>query len=153
MRLFLPVLLVLLVVLAGCLDGPSDGPADQLPTDGGAQAGGDSSVPTGDLSMGPPDLTPPPDLFPADIAGMINCHGVAICDPAIHFCIIFHSGSQATPGSVSGGPACFEPSDACANQGQQMNCGCIQADNTLGTNCQGSCVDHMDGTYDCYAMP
>ena len=54
------------------------------------------------------------------------------------------------------GPACYEPSDTCANQGQNMDCGCIQNDSTLGPSCQGSCVtnNNPDGstTFDCYAM-
>src|SRR5690348_13818588 len=137
--------LVVSLGLAGCLpDGPSN-------PDGGAltsvDGGGDASAIEGDLALGPPDLTPPPDLFPADIAGMTNCFGVALCDPTQMFCIRFHSGSQGTPGNVSGGPACYSPVDDCAAQGQQMDCGCIQNDATLGTNCQGSCVDHMDGTF------
>ena len=40
---------------------------------------------------------------------------------------------------------------ACADNGQQMDCGCIQNDNGLGLACQGSCVDNGDGTFDCYA--
>ncbi len=148
--------------LAGCLgDSPAQnnglgGTMGQ--TDGGVGVGvgggGDASAAT-DLAMvsSQPDLSPQVDLFPADIAGLTNCYGVALCDPTVHFCIRFFGGSQTAQGALAGGPACYQPSDTCANQGQQMDCGCIQADPSLGVNCQGSCVDNMNGSYDCYRNP
>jgi hypothetical protein len=103
------------------------------------------------------DLASPPDmaqrrtdLASTDLAGLFLCYGVAICSPTTDFCIKYHSGSQGVPGSLVNSPACFTPSDTCANQGQQMNCGCIQADATLGPSCQGACIDNQDGTFDCY---
>jgi len=36
--------------------------------------------------------------------------------------------------------------------GANMNCDCITQDPVLGGSCV-NCVDHMDGTYDCYAQP
>jgi hypothetical protein len=115
--------------------------------DGGPGSGVDGGMQSmADLAGGGGSI----DLASLDLAGLTNCYGVAICDPNAAFCIRFHDGSQAAPGNVTSGPACFEPSDTCANQGQPMNCSCIQADSNLGVTCQGSCVDHGDGTYDCY---
>lgn len=124
-------------------DGGGGGPVD----DDGGNAGGDgaaSAMP--DLAGGGGAL----DLASLDLAGLTNCFGAAICNPGTSFCLRFHDGSQAQPGNLTGGPACFEPADTCANQGQPMNCSCIQNDANLGVACQGSCVDHGDGTYDCY---
>jgi hypothetical protein len=117
----------------------------------------DLAVVVGDLAMGPPDLVPPPpppsrDLAVYDLTGLVNCFGVATCDPQAMFCIRYFKGSQASPGMMSAAPACYAPSDTCQDQGQPMNCGCIQVDATLGLGCEGSCLDRGDGTYDCFAQ-
>ena len=129
----------------------------------------DMSVPAlADLSAGPAldltgaDETPPPDLASdqarpfldltaKDLTGLFNCYGVAVCDPNAEFCIKYFDGTKAVPGNLVNSPACFQPSDTCGNQGQNMDCGCIQNDASLGTNCQGDCVDNADGTFNCYA--
>jgi len=70
----------------------------------------------------------------------------------MQFCITYNDGSAATPGkSVFGSPACYAPDVDCADNGQNMDCGCIQNDDTLGVGCEGSCVDNGDGTFVCYA--
>lgn len=145
-----------LLVLAGCL---GDGPAGTM---GPAPAPNDSVrtpveshalVPQAADRGAPNDLgTPPPSPSPRDLGGLTDCFGVAVCDPAQQFCIKFFAGSAAAPGALSAGPACFVPSDTCTNQGQPMNCACIQADAQLGMSCQGSCADNGDGTYFCYAQ-
>ena len=163
MRILISIALVSLAA-SGCVDGPGSPPDGFVGAGGGggggaSNGGGGGTQASPDLGMPadmtalPPDLMPPPDLFPADIAGLTNCYGVALCDPQLMFCIKYHDGSQTTPGKTTGGPACYSPSMSCADQQQNMDCGCIQADNALGVACQGSCVDHGDGTYDCYAMP
>jgi hypothetical protein len=91
------------------------------------------------------------DLASSDLAGLFNCYGVAVCDPTTDFCIKYYTGSAATPGQLMNSPACFTPSDTCGNQGQNMDCACIQNDANLGVGCKGSCVDNMDGTFTCYA--
>jgi hypothetical protein len=148
----------LIVLMAGCLGGGGgdapDGGAVEL---GASDDSGGVTPSNDDGGGGPPtplDSGMAPgmsDLAALDLAGLTNCYGVAICDPGSSFCIRYFAGSQATPGNAAGGPACYQPSDTCANQGQPMNCSCIQADSNLGPSCQGSCVDHNDGTYDCYA--
>jgi hypothetical protein len=158
MRLALAFLVSFIATLAltGCLGSAPDatdggGTMHQLTNDGGSDGGSsatDSGVPT-PIDSGTGGTI---DFSNADLTGLTNCYGVTACDPNEAFCIRFYAGSQTTPGSLAGGPACYEPSDTCANQGQNMDCGCIQADPILGVACQGSCVDHMDGTYDCYAM-
>jgi hypothetical protein len=126
---------------------PGDLAGGGVDNDGGAGGGGDGGAQaTADLAGGGGGI----DLATLDLAGLTNCYGVAICDPNSSFCLRYNDGSQAAPGNVTSGPACFQPSDTCANQGQPMNCSCIQADANLGTACQGSCVDHGDGTYDCF---
>jgi hypothetical protein len=150
----LPVLALL--TLVGC-GGSSADPLDAAVSHADTQDGG-SAVDGGDTDAGAsarPDGSTRGgiDLASVDLTGLVNCYGVAICDPNLHFCIRYHDGSQGTPGNLTAGPACFDPSDTCANQGQPMNCSCIQADANLGTACQGSCVDNMNGTYDCYAKP
>jgi hypothetical protein len=145
---------VVVVLLAGCgssPDAPSDGGPPDLTTGGASDGGGGKDgggVPTPVDSGSIANF----DLASADLTGLTNCFGVAVCDPNSSFCIRYNAGSQATPGALVGGPACYEPSDTCANQGLNMDCTCIQGDSNLGMACQGSCVDHMDGTYDCYAM-
>jgi hypothetical protein len=145
MRLF--VTFVAALTLAACSDAvpaADDGGSHQdVITDGGDDAGAQPA---------PPDLAAAAtlDLANVDLTGLTNCFGVTVCDPTSQFCIRYNSGSQANPGTLSTPAACFEPTDSCANQGQPMNCGCIQADTALGANCQGSCADHGDGTYDCY---
>lgn len=143
---------------AGCL---GDTPAPMGPGGPGPAAPGRSVTPAGpnDVLTSGADPTPPPtgptDLGaapPGDLAGLVNCYGVAVCDPSLHFCIQFFSGSQAAPGAPVSSAACYQPTDTCANQGQPMTCACIQADPSLGTGCQGSCLDHGDGTYFCYAQ-
>jgi hypothetical protein len=93
-----------------------------------------------------------PDLASTDLAGLTNCYGMAVCDPTQMFCIRYYDGSQAAPGKLSFGPACYEPGTPCADNNQNMDCGCIQNDDNLGPLCQGSCVDNMNGTFDCYAL-
>src|SRR4051794_10953437 len=96
---------MLSMFLAGCLgDIPGDGAVggaggktDQV--DGGSSS--DASMLTGDLAISSqPDLSPMVDLFPADIAGMTNCFGVALCDPTVHFCIRFFAGSATAQGGI-----------------------------------------------------
>ncbi len=92
------------------------------------------------------------DFASTDLAGLVNCHNVAICDPTTMFCITYNDGSQDTPGkTVLGSPACYQPDTPCGDNGLPMNCDCIQNDCTLGNGCQGSCVDNGDGTFVCYA--
>lgn len=157
MRLALAFLVSFIATLAltGCLgsapDATDGGTMHQLTNDGGSDGGAptsDSGVPTPVDSGTIGNI----DFSNADLTGLTNCYGATACDPNQAFCIRFYAGSQAAPGSLAGGPACYEPSDTCANQGQNMDCGCIQNDPVLGVACQGSCLDHMDGTYDCYAM-
>jgi hypothetical protein len=93
----------------------------------------------------------PPDLSSTDLAGLVDCYGGAICNPRVEFCIRYHSGSMAAPGTVAYGPACYEPATACKDAMQNMNCGCIQGDSSLGVQCQGACVNNMNGTFECYA--
>jgi hypothetical protein len=120
-------------------DGP--GPSADLSTnaDGGEDlAGADASKPILDFASG-------------DLTGLVNCYNRAVCDPTTDFCITYNDGSQAMPGkTVLFSPACFAPDTPCADNGQQMDCNCIQNDGTLGLACQGSCVDNGDGTYVCY---
>lgn len=139
-----------LVAAAGCV-GEIDPPLTG--TDGGADAH------AGDLAR-PPDLQRTydfarhiPDLGASDLTGLQNCFDVSVCDPTMEFCIKYYDGSQATPGNpVVGSPACYPPSDTCANMGQNMDCGCIQNDPMLGIYCQGSCADNGDGSFSCYAQ-
>ncbi len=144
--------LLLCALAAGCLGNPFSSSQTTPPTDD-AGAADSSDMGVADQAVGPPDLTPPADLFPADLEGLVNCDNKSFCDPTMDFCIRFHDGSQGTPGNLTAGPACFKPTDDCATQGQAMDCGCIQGDPTLGVSCQGSCVDRGGGIFDCYAQP
>jgi hypothetical protein len=144
-----------MVLLSGCGSSPdaaSDGAPPDLANGGavtdGGPGGSDGGVPAPVDSGSIANF----DLASADLTGLTNCFGATVCDPTSSFCIRYYNGSQATPGSLAGGPACYQPSDTCANQGLNMDCTCIQGDSNLGAACAGSCVDHMDGTYDCYAM-
>ena len=106
----------------------------------------------GDLATTTDMAKHPFDLAATDLAGLVNCYNVAICDPNMDFCIRYDDGSQAAPGkAVFSSPACFTPGTPCADNMQPMDCNCIQNDDTLGLNCQGSCVDNGDGTFVCYA--
>ncbi len=131
----------------GAMPSGSDGTAT-----GGNGAGHATSADAGvaaDLAT-PADLTPrplPADLGSTDLAGFVNCFGAAVCDPTTMFCIVLHSGSATNPGTAQT-PACYEPVDC---MGANMNCDCITQDAVLGPSCV-NCVDHMDGTYDCYAQ-
>jgi hypothetical protein len=147
-----PSLLLALALTVGCGNkqttgggGGSGGTSDMSMTSAGDMA----RAPSTDMSL---PIAQPMDLgsvnFSGDLAGLVNCYGVAVCDPNTSFCIQYHSGSQAAPGNLVAGPACFEPADC---MGTTMNCTCIMQDANLGGACP-SCVDHMDGTYDCYAM-
>jgi len=144
---------VAVLLVAGCMGSAPDASDAAPPVDG---SGSDDLVTAGNHDGGVPT---PVDSGPignldfagADLTGLTNCFGATACDPTTSFCIRYNAGSQAAPGTLAGGPACYEPADTCANQGLNMDCSCIQADNNLGGACQGSCVDHMDGTYDCYA--
>jgi len=91
------------------------------------------------------------DLAGVDLAGLVDCYGVAVCDPTMDFCLRYFDGSQGAPGKLSSGPACFTPSDTCTNQGQPMDCNCILNDARLSMGC-ANCLDHGDGTFDCFAM-
>ena len=136
---------------AGCVGvepAASDGSGS-----GGNGATQDSTPDAGvSADLAPPaDLTPhplPADLGSTDLAGLVSCFGMAVCDPNTSFCIVLHSGSAAVPGTMLP-PACYEPVDC---MGANMNCDCITQDPVLGGSCV-NCVDHMDGTYDCYAQP
>jgi hypothetical protein len=156
-------LLALVALVAGgsgaCLpsmaaDGNAPPPGGHAIAIGGAA---DEIVAAPDLASSvdggaPADLLPrhaPQDLGAADLAGFVNCYGVAVCDPGTMFCIKYHSGSPATPGNLTAGsPACFVPDDC---NGNTMDCSCITQDTSLGPNC-ATCVDNKDGTYDCYAQ-
>jgi hypothetical protein len=154
--------LICVVHLTACLGSDPatpDGSVSGVGTGGSPDGGG--PLPAGNTNDdGGGSVLPTPldggtvnasvDLAALDLGGFTNCYGVAICDPGAAFCIRFWDGSQAAKGNLVGGPACYEPTDTCANQGQPMNCSCIQADTNLGVACMGSCVDHQDGTYDCY---
>ncbi len=144
------------LLLGGCLGGmPSPDPAGH--TDHPPQAalttmaarGGDPVPDPGDGADGgtvtAPSSTP-------DLGGLIDCYGVAACDPNMMFCIKFYPGSQSSPGTPTTAPACYAPDGAsCADQGENMDCGCIQNDDILGPSCQ-TCVDNGDGTYSCFAQ-
>jgi hypothetical protein len=123
--------------------GKSDAPASAHP---------DFAVAAEDLAS-PPDMAKRTtfDLASTDLAGLLDCYGVAICNPSMDFCIKYHAGSQAAPGALVNSPACFSPSDTCANQGQTMGCNCIQADANLGPHCQ-TCVAGTNGAFDCYGQ-
>ncbi|HEX6837022.1 MAG TPA: hypothetical protein VF334_10645 [Polyangia bacterium] len=112
-------------------------------------AGDDASVGVAADLGAPADLAQPapPDLVSADLTGLVNCFGATACDPNTTFCIRLNSGSAANPGTTKT-PACYEPIDC---MGANMNCDCITQDPVLGPLC-ANCVDHMDGTYDCYAQ-
>ncbi|HUS66077.1 MAG TPA: hypothetical protein VMZ28_16105 [Kofleriaceae bacterium] len=148
-------LLLLTLLCAGCLgeapqaiDDPTVTPSPGVVPDAGAP---DLTVAAPDLLLpATPDLKSPPDLYPSDLQGLVNCYGVAFCDVSTMFCLKFHDGSPAAPGALTTGPACFAPADDCGTLGQPMNCACIQADSNLGLNCQGACVDNGNNTYDCY---
>jgi hypothetical protein len=152
-----PVVLILAMVglavafgLAGCLGAP----AAPGPSTGGNGSSQDS---TGDAAVGSAadlatsaDLSPRPlpDLGSSDLAGLVDCFGATVCDPTSTFCIRLNSGTAANPGTTQT-PACYQPVDC---MGANMNCDCITQDPVLGGSCV-NCVDHMDGTYDCYAQP
>lgn len=155
-------LLCIVLCVTACIGGTV------TPVGDGGVAGKDASVQhdlgvsLDDLSQGavadltvPRDLSQPPvmDLAAADLTGLFDCYGVAACSPTQMFCMKFHSGSTAAPGTVTSGPACYGPDPACVDNGLPMDCSCIQADANLGLGCQGACVDNMNGTFDCYAKP
>jgi hypothetical protein len=144
-----PALLLCAACAAGCVGDVAPSALDG--GDGGAVDLARGDAPRPDL-LAPPDLARiAPDLSGADLTGLLDCFGVAVCDPTMQFCIKYYDGSQAAPGNVSAGsPACYEPSDTCANMNQNMDCGCIQNDPILGMYCQGACVDNGDGTFGCF---
>lgn len=131
----------------GAMPSGSDGTGGNGPAQAAVPDAAAGSAP--DLGA-PADLAHPPlpDLGSTDLAGLVNCFGVTVCDPSTTFCIRFNAGSPAAPGAPSA-PACYEPVDC---MGANMNCDCITQDPVLGPSC-ASCADHMDGTYDCYAQP
>jgi hypothetical protein len=139
---------------AGCLGGSPTmkglTPGDSDPTRTPVSASALLPEGTAPSPPGSPDLGTTP--APRDLGGLTDCFGVAVCDPTMQFCIKFFTGSQSAPGALSNAPACFVPSDTCSDQGQPMDCNCIQNDPQLGLSCQGSCVDNGDGTYACYAQ-
>ena len=148
----LAVFAVTVAACVGVMPSGSDG------TGGNGGAGGATQDSTADAGVGgAPDLAGGADLAPhplpadlgsTDLAGLVNCYGAAICDPNTSFCIRLNSGSATNPGTMQT-PACYEPVDC---MGANMNCDCITQDPVLGGLCV-NCVDHMDGTYDCYAQP
>ena len=147
-------LLLAAVLTAGC--GSASNPPGGGDGGGKQDAVGDMAMSAAaDLARAPStDMSLPQALdqgtvgVTGDLAGLVNCYGATVCDPNTSFCIRYYSGSAATPGNIVAGPACFEPADC---MGQPMNCNCITQDQNLGGACV-NCVDHMDGTYDCYAM-
>ncbi|MGZ3425261.1 MAG: hypothetical protein ACXVCV_01375 [Polyangia bacterium] len=151
-----PVALVLAMIglavafgLAGCLGAPA-APASSTGGNGASQDAPADAAAAADLAESP-DLAPrplPPDLGSSDLAGLVDCFGATVCDPTTTFCIRLNTGSAANPGTIKT-PACYEPVDC---MGANMNCDCITQDPVLAPLC-ANCVDHMDGTYDCYAQP
>ena len=133
---------------AGCLGGTPSSTA--IGGNGATQdSTPDAGVAAPDLSVSP-DLAPapaPPDMRSTDLAGLGDCFGVAVCDPTMEFCIRVIPGSPSAPGKPKPA-ACYQPVDC---MGANMNCDCITQDPVLSAVC-ASCVDHMDGTYDCYSM-
>jgi hypothetical protein len=152
-----PVALILAMIglavafgLAGCV-GASPATSTGTGGNGGAQdTPADAGVePAADLAPGD-DLAPKPagpDLRSTDLAGLVDCFGATVCDPTMNFCIRLNSGSAANPGTTQT-PACYQPVDC---MGANMNCDCITQDPVLAPLCT-NCVDHLDGTYDCYAQ-
>jgi hypothetical protein len=160
-RFAIPMLILALVLGAAliqpaCMDDASSGEPDQavsldLATDSAHRDLANAD--TGEDLAGRDIAKPVLDFAATDLAGLVNCLNRAICDPTMMFCITYNDGSQATPGkTVFGSPACYAPDTPCVDNGQMMDCGCIQNDATLGMGCQGSCVDNGDGTYVCYAL-
>ena len=154
------IALTIAIVVPACLDSGPSGNSDlsvvldsAMAVDAAHRtfdlANVDSALPTTNADLSKPVL----DLSQGDLTGLFNCYNVAICEPNKMFCIKYFDGTAAVPGKLVGGsPACYEPSDTCGNQGQNMDCGCIQNDGTLGPSCQGSCVDNQDGTFSCFAQ-
>jgi hypothetical protein len=147
------LLLIAALLTTGCLDplpsgagATQDGGHVSATSDGGRGDGGDDG---GGDGGGGDGGTPTMSNTPP---GTIDCYGAAACDPATAFCIKYYAGSQSAPGAIASGPACYEPSDTCANQGQAMDCGCIRNDAVLGPACAGGCVDNGNGTYVCFAQ-
>ncbi len=133
---------------AGCV-GASSAPPSSTGGNGSTQDSPADAGVAADLAPAV-DLGPalaPPDLVSTDLAGFVNCFGVTVCDPSMDFCIRLNSGSATNPGTIHS-PACYQPIDC---MGANMNCDCITQDAVLGASCV-NCVDHMDGTYDCYAQ-
>ena len=147
--------LVAMVAFAGACLGSM--PAGSGGTGGNGGNGGAAQDSTADAGVeAVADLAPPADLHPrpvmpdlvsTDLAGFVDCFGATVCDPTTTFCIRLNSGSPTNVGKTQT-PACYEPVDC---MGANMNCDCITQDPVLGASCV-SCVDHMDGTYDCYAQ-
>jgi hypothetical protein len=144
------VAVVCFAVAVGC------GSPSSSSSTGGNGGGGGTQDSTADAGMSSADLASAPDLAPhplpadlgsSDLAGFVDCFGAAVCDPTTSFCIRLNSGTAANPGTTQT-PACYEPVDC---MGANMNCDCITQDPVLGGVCV-NCVDHMDGTYDCYAQ-
>jgi hypothetical protein len=144
-------LVTAVVVVGGCVGSMPSG-SDATGGNGGAaqDSTADAGV-DGVADLAPPaDLHPrpaPPDLVSSDLAGLVDCFGATVCDPTMSFCIRLHSGSASNAGTTQP-PACYQPTDC---MGANMNCDCITQDAVLGPSCL-NCVDHMDGTYDCYAQ-
>jgi len=144
-------LIAAVALVGGCVGSMPSG------SDGTGGNGGGVQDSTADAGVeGVADLAPPADLHPrpvlpdlvsSDLAGFVDCFGVAVCDPTTTFCIRLNSGSASNAGTTQT-PACYEPVDC---MGANMNCDCITQDPVLASSCL-NCVDHMDGTYDCYAQ-
>jgi hypothetical protein len=153
-------LLLLLAFASGCLedmpfatqlDGSAPADDDRPNRAAAAIIKADSPTEMPDAAEPAPDLLPPPppDLRPADLAGLTDCYGKAYCDRATMFCLRYIDGSPGKPGEEKNAPSCYAPNDACANG--TLDCACIQADAVLGPNC-ATCFDNQDGTFTCYAQ-
>ena len=146
-------LVAVVAFAAACLGSMPSGSAGG----GGGGTGGATQDSTPDAGVGsvadlatPADLHPRPplpDLASTDLAGFVDCFGATVCDPTMSFCIRLNTGSATNPGTTQT-PACYQPVDC---MGANMNCDCITQDPVLAASCV-NCVDHMDGTYDCYAQ-
>jgi hypothetical protein len=153
--------LILVALAAGCLEemtyyGEPDGGARDEERPSWATASSkmtpkaDSPTETPDAAEIPDLLPPPPpDLRPADLAGLTNCYDKAYCDRATMFCLRYIEGSPGKPGAEKNAPSCYAPNEPCANG--TLDCACIQADAVLGPSC-ATCFDNQDGTFTCYAQ-
>jgi len=152
-------LLPLLALLAGCLGELPAAPAVEPapPATASGKADGVELRPLEHASFAPdaPELpdagaSPSPDLARprADLMGLVDCFGSAVCDPTAMICIKYLNGTTGNPGGLRTSPSCYAPNDPCA--GGNYDCACIQADPALAMFC-GTCIDNRDRTFTCYA--